>query len=166
MRALDNKDRIGALLILAFSLVYLRYAVVLPTDPLADGEGFTARTLPIGLSITAIVFSLLQLFFSVQHRAGTAQSESRISHAVRGFNWRPTVLLILLMGAYSLAFSFLGFRIASFLFLYAGFLILGERRHVLSVAVAGGLVTFLWFMLVKVFGLYLDSGRLLEMFTG
>lgn len=161
MRALDNKDRVGGLLILAFSLVYLRYALVLPLDPLAGGETFTSRTMPIGLSIAAIAFSIIQIFISVQARDG-----NRISDAVQGFNWLPTLLLILLMAAYSLLFDFLGFIVASYLFLHIGFLILGERRILLSTIVAGGLVAFLWVMLVQVFGLYLDSGNVFRAMVG
>jgi putative tricarboxylic transport membrane protein len=161
MRALDNKETIGGLLILAFSLVYLRYALVLPLDPLAGGETFTSRTMPIGLSIAAITLSIVQIFISVQARDG-----ERVSDGVRGFNWLPTLLLILLMAAYSLLFDFLGFIVASYLFLHIGFLILGERRVLRSVIVAGGLVAFLWFMLVRTFGLYLDSGDVFRALVG
>jgi putative tricarboxylic transport membrane protein len=161
VQALDNKDRIGGLLILAFSLVYLRYALVLPLDPLAGGETFTSRTMPIGLSIAAIAFSTIQIFNSMQASEG-----NRISDAVEGFNWLPTLMLVLLMAAYSLLFDFLGFIIASYLFLHIGFLILGERRIMRSVIVAGSLVAFLWFMLVQVFGLYLDSGNVFRALVG
>ena len=55
MRVLDNKDRVGGLLLLAFSVAYLRYAWVLPVDPTAADEAFSAKTLPIGLAVTATV---------------------------------------------------------------------------------------------------------------
>lgn len=161
MRLLDNKDRIGSLLVLAFSVVYLRFALVLPLDPTAGIESFTPRTLPIGLSVSAILFSLVQL--SISFGQG---SEDRVSEAVRGFNWRPTLLLILVMGIYALVFDVLGFLVSSFLFLLTGFLILGERRLLLSAAIASSLVLLLWAILTQLFGLYLDAGDLYRLIAG
>ena len=161
MRVLDNKDRVGGLLLLAFSVAYLRYAWVLPVDPTAVDEAFSAKTLPIGLAVAAIFFSLVQLASSTRDSTG-----ARISDAVQGFNWRPTLLLIALMAVYALSFDVLGFALSSLVFLQVGFLILGERRYLLSFAVAAGLVLFLWVMLTQVFGLYLDQGDLLRMLTG
>ena len=161
MRILDNKDRVGSLLVLGFALVYLRYALVLPLDPFAGDDSFTARTLPVGLSVAAILFSIIQLALST--RKG---GEDRISEAVQGFNWRPTLWLVLLMSVYSVVFEFLGFIVCSFLFLQLGFLILGERRILLSTSVASILVVFLWVMLTQVFGLYLDSGNLYRSLVG
>jgi putative tricarboxylic transport membrane protein len=161
MQFLDNKDRIGSLLVLAFSIAYLRYALVLPLDPTAGVESFTPRTLPIGLSVSAILFSLVQLSMSVGQGGG-----NRVSEAVRGFNWKPTLLLILVMGIYALTFDVLGFLIASFLFLLSGFLILGERRLLLSATVAASLVLLLWAILTQLFGLYLDAGDLYRLIAG
>jgi putative tricarboxylic transport membrane protein len=161
MQLLDNKDRIGSLLVLAFALVYLRYALVLPLDPTAGDDAFTARTLPVGLSVAAILFAIIQLFLSTRKGA-----ENRISTAVHGFSWRPMLWLVLLMAVYSVVFDLLGFILSSFLFLQLGFLILGERRILMSTAIAAGLVLFLWVMLNQVFGLYLDSGDLYRALFG
>lgn len=161
MQFLDNKDRIGSLLVLAFSIAYLRYALVLPLDLTAGVESFTPRTLPIGLSVSAILFSLVQLSMSVGQGGG-----NRVSEAVRGFNWKPILLLILVMGIYALAFDVLGFLLASFLFLLSGFLILGERRLLLSATVAASLVLLLWAILTQLFGLYLDAGDLYRLIAG
>ncbi len=155
MQLIDNKDRIGSLLILAFSVVYLRYALVLPLDPTASVESFTPRTLPIGLSVAAILFSLVQILLSFGQ-----DGDNRLSVAVRDFNWKPTLLLILLMGAYAFVFDALGFLLSSFLFLLCGFLILGERRFLLAAGIAASLVLFLWAILTQLFGLYLDAGDL------
>ena len=161
MQLLDNKDRIGGVLLLAFSLVYLRYALDLPIDETAGDTSFSARTLPIGHSVSAIVFSLIQLFNSL--RASDANS---ISGAIRDYRWKPMVLLTSLLVAYAQFFELLGFILSSFIFLVTGFLILGERRLIFSAAVAGGLLLFLWLMLAKVFGLYLDSGNLFRAMAG
>lgn len=155
MNLLDNKDRVGSLLLLVFSLTYLKYAFELPLDPTAGDESFSARTLPIGLSVSAIGFALLELFSSIRH-----SPINRISESVQGFNWVPTFLLVLSMVAYSLLFDTLGFILSSYLFLHASFLVLGERRILVSGVVAAGLVMFLWLILTRAFGIFLDSGDL------
>jgi len=75
-------------------------------------------------------------------------------------------LLTILMLAYSVFFSFLGFAIATFLFLLIGFAILGERRLWLGLSVASGLVLFLWLVLTQLLDLYLDNGSLLRLLFG
>lgn len=161
MPILDNKDRIGSLLLLAFSVAYLRYALVLPIDPTAGDLSFTSRTLPVGLSVSAILLCLVQIVLS----AGKGGGE-RISDSVRDYRWMPVALLVLLMSAYALLFDVLGFIVASFIFLLLGFLILGERRILLSTSVAAALVLTLWLMLTQAFGLYLDSGDLFRSLAG
>ena len=161
MYLLNNKDRVGSLLILVFAIVYLKYALGLPLDPTAGDDSFNARTLPVGLSIAAIAFAFLELIVSTR-RAG----DGRINAAVQGFSWLPTLLLVLSMAVYAFVFDWLGFILASYLFLHSGFLILGERRLLLSATVALALVMFLWSMLTQAFGIYLDSGDLFRFFAG
>jgi putative tricarboxylic transport membrane protein len=64
------------------------------------------------------------------------------------------------MGVYAAVFSYLGFVVASVLFMQAAFFVLGERSLLISVSVSVGLVAFLWIFLTQVFGLYLDKGAL------
>ena len=141
--------------------MYLRLAFDLPLDEFAGEESFSARTLPIGLAVAAVVFSVIQLFLSRHTAPGQGLRES-----VAGFEWRPAVLLIVAMALYAWAFQFLGFALASFVFLFIGFLILGERRYVLSAIVAASLVAFLWVVLTQVFGLFVDVGDLYRALTG
>lgn len=161
MNLLNHKDRIGSLLILVFSIAYLKYALNLPLDPTAGDESFNARTLPVGLSIAAISFALMELIASFR-RAG----DNRINAAVKGFSWVPTLLLVLSMAIYALVFDTLGFILSSYLFLQSGFLILGERRFLLSSLIALALVMFLWSMLTQAFGIYLDTGDLYRFIAG
>ncbi len=154
----DNRNRIGALLLLAFALAYLRQAFSIPLDPTAS-EAFTPRTLPIGLASAMIVLALVQLLLP---RAG---SDGLVA-SLRGFRWAPASGLVVLMLLYSLSFAYLGFAIASFLFLMLGFRVLGETRLVVGAAIAGGLVVFLWTLLTQAFGLYIDNGALLRWLSG
>ena len=98
----DNKDRVGASLILAFSLFYLRSSYSIPVDPFDAQVGFTSKTLPIFLGSCAFVISLLLLFISYLKSEGDS-----ISEGVRGYDWKPVLALILLMAAYVTLFSFL-----------------------------------------------------------
>jgi len=161
MRFLDDKDRLGSLIILLFSIVYLRYALLLPTEVLGRAASFNARTLPVGLAVAAIVLSIVQ--FAVSHRN---PREHGFVAGVRGFDWRTAALLTVSMVLYAALFEFFGFLLASTLFLLAGFTIMGERRLVRSTLTAGLISFGLWAVLTRLFNLYLDSGRLVQVLTG
>jgi putative tricarboxylic transport membrane protein len=161
MGFINSKDRVGTSLFLLFSLCYLNFTFEIPLNTVFGGEQFTARTMPIGLSVTAIIFCLIHLFLPTQNKQNDI-----ISEAVAGFEWRLCFSLILLMLAYGLTFKFLGFALGTFLFLVIGFFIMGERRILLSVSIAAGLVVFMWAMLTQLFELYLDSGDLFRLVTG
>ena len=151
----DNKDRLGAFILLVFSLIYLRSSMDIPLDPFDLEVGFTSRSLPIFLSVSAIFISILLVFFSV------FDSEAKpVSDELSHIGWKPMLALILLMAVYVTTFNYLGFVLASVLFLQIAFMLLGERRLLLSVCVSLGLILLLWFILTQIFGLYLDSGTL------
>ena len=151
----DHKDRLGAFILLVFSLIYLRSSMDIPLDPFDLEVGFTSRSLPIFLSVSAIFISILLVFFSVYDSEAKPVSDE-LSH----IGWRPMLALILLMAVYVTTFNYLGFVLASALFLQIAFMLLGERRLLLSVCVSLGLILFLWFILTQIFGLYRDSGTL------
>ncbi len=161
MNYIDNKDKVGSLLLLLFSLFYLNYIFDITLDPNAGDQFFTPRTLPMGLACVTIVCAFVQLLMP-----GKSSEDVSISGAVAGYRWKPTLALILLMLVYSLSFSFLGFVVATFLFLMIGFSILGERRIGLSLTVAGGLVLSMWGVLTQLFDLYLDTGTLYRLIMG
>ncbi len=161
MGFINSKDKVGTSLFLLFSVCYLNFTFEIPLNTVLGGELFTARTMPIILSVTAIVFCLIHLFLPAQKNQNDI-----ISDAVAGFEWRLCFSLILLMLAYGLTFKFLGFALGTFMFLVIGFFIMRERRIVLSASVAAGLVIFMWTMLTQVFELYLDSGDLFRLVAG
>ena len=83
-----------------------------------------------------------------------------MTDAVAGFQWKPCLLLTVLMLLYGLTFNFFGFLIATFLFLFIGFSILEEKRYRKSATVAGAVAFFMWAVLTQMFDIYLDSGDL------
>lgn len=155
MKYLDNKDKVGSSFILLFALVYLNASFEIPIHRVFSGEVFTARTLPIFLAVITIVICLIQIFIP----AKDAGDES-ISKAIAGFQWRPCLLLTVSMLVYGLTFTFFGFSLATFLFLFVGFTILNEKRYLHSAAVSGGVVVFMWAVLTQMFDIFLDSGDL------
>lgn len=157
----DHKERLGAFLLLIFSLFYLRSSLYIPVDPFDAEIGFTSQTLPKFLGACAILVSMLLLF--TPHFQLKRES---ISEDVHHYDWMPMLALILLMAVYVTLFNYLGFVLASALFLQAAFYLLGERRLLVSASVSLGLVLFLWLLLTQVFGLYLDGGVLYRALRG
>ena len=155
MRFLDNKDNVGSSLILLFALVYLNATFDVPVYRVFSGEVFTARTLPTFLAILTIAICLIQIFIP----AKGADDES-ISKAIAGFQWKPCLLLTVSMLLYGLTFKYFGFSLATFLFLFAGFTILKEKRYLVSATISGGVVLFMWVVLTQLFDIFLDSGDL------
>jgi putative tricarboxylic transport membrane protein len=153
MKYLDNKDKVGSSFILLFSLVYLNASFEIPIHQVFSGEVFTARTLPKFLAVIAIAICLIQIFIPAK-----GVEEESISKAIAGFQWKPFLMLTISMLLYGLTFKFLGFSIATFLFLFVGFIILKEKRYLYSAAVSGAVVAFMWVVLTQLFDIYLDSG--------
>ena len=164
-----NKDRIGALLLLAFAIFYLRGSLKIDLDPSAVNAFFTPRTLPISLSVIAIICSLIQLLMPAPKSQSDAQDNStksiHFSYMLKEWQWKPVFFIIVLMTGYALLFSYLGFLIATFGFLIGGFYILGERRLLIPIAIAGSLALGMWLFLTQLFDLYLDPGDLYRLFT-
>ena len=63
-----RKDKVGALVILALSIVYGAMALNIPEAPGVEGAGVTPSSLPIALSATGIVASLLILVLPAPRR--------------------------------------------------------------------------------------------------
>ena len=161
---LDNKTRLGSILLLLVAIAYLQLSFSVPIDTSFSDEAFNARTMPRALAIATIICALSQLAFSRAASADDSAPEStdneRLSSSLVATNWRPVLGLLGLMFIYSLCFEWLGFMLAGAGFLFCGFLLLGERRYGLAALVAFGLVGGLWAALTQLFGLYLDHGDL------
>ncbi len=155
MNFLTNKDKVGSCFILLFSLVYLTAIFEIPVNQSLSYDVVNARTLPFCLALLAIVVSAVTLFSSASD-----SEEETLLQAVEGFQWRPCLLLVGAMFVYAMLFDYLGFLLATSVFLYSGFYILKETRQLFSITVAVGVALFMWLVLTQVFGIYLDSGEL------
>lgn len=146
-----HKDKLGSLLLLVFALTFLILSYGLDIDP-RYGDLFNSGTLPKVLSWGLLGCSAYQLF--------TPAVGDQFSAEIANWNWPKVSLLIVLMFAYALTFSILGFLLASISFLVLGFRVLGERSFIKSILIAAGVVVPIWLLLVKVFDLFLENGEL------
>ena len=155
MKFFNNKEKLGSAFVLLFALIYLNATFDIPVHQMIFVEIFNARTLPMFLAIATIIICLILIFMP-----GGGLSDETMSDAVAGFQWKPCVLLTVLMLLYGLTFNFFGFLLATFLFLFIGFSILEEKRYRKSATVAGAVALFMWAVLTQMFDIYLDSGDL------
>ena len=129
-----TRDRIGALFFLALAIAYYVMAGQIELYPGDEDYPINARTFPKFIGAVAAVVSFLILILPAKG------ADERIDW--RGFDWRRPALLCLLMVAYGLTIKWPGFFLATSGFLFAGFLVLGERRLwvllVASLPVAAG----------------------------
>ncbi len=158
-RILNNKTIIGNLILLGIALLYLFQTTKLPSVDQLDETFFSASTLPILLSLSAIFFVLLQLFLSFRKN-----EDLRLTG--RELQWRPLFFLGLLMIGYAALFETLGFILASISFLFFAFRILGGKKLFLNFIIAGGLVFFMWLLLSRAFNLHLEAGDLYRWLSG
>lgn len=141
-----TRDRLGALLLLAFSIFYGVRIFHIPLLPFQADQAFTARTLPEALAVLGIVLSLILLF----KRGGSGAGPD-----LTGFRWGQAGLLCGLMVIYGLTVRPGGFLIATSLFLIGSFLVLGERRIVLILGASVPLVVAFWALMTQVLGVYI-----------
>lgn len=155
-----RKDKVGALVILAFSIVYGAMALNIPEAPGIEGSGVTPSSLPIALSAMGIVTSLLILILPAARRTGRNADEATFTAAFKGLDWRCAVFLFLLMVGYGLTLKPCGFLISTILFLCGGFWVMGERRIKLMLLVSIGVTIGFWFILTQLLRIYLEPGLL------
>ncbi len=141
-----TRDRIGALLLLAFSIFYGVRTLYIPLLPFQADAAFTARSMPWALSVLGVVLSLVLLA-----RRGDG---ARIDAA--GFQWRRAGFLCALMVAYGLTVRPAGFLISTSLFLIGGFVILGERRVWLILVASVPIVVFFWVLMTQFLGVFIE----------
>lgn len=152
---LNDRNKVGTLIILVFSLFYLRNAFDIPLQDFDIELGFTSRTLPLGLSFCAILLSTIMLFSPSKE-----DNNEDLLTTIRQFQWQRALILTVLMSFYAACFDYLGFILASALFIFFASLVLGERRLILSGVVSFGIILSIWLLLTQVFSLYLSAGDL------
>lgn len=150
------REKVGALIMLLFSIAYGILATKIPLTFLAQQETFTSRTMPYALSVIGSLLSLSILVLPTTDPSG----KSTLSEETAGMDWPTAILLVVLMFGYGLTMKWLGFIIASIVFLLIGFWILGERRVMLMLLTAVPLVLVLWGLMSYLLGVYIAPGEI------
>lgn len=150
------REKVGALVILLFSLAYGLLATEIPLSFLSQQEVFTARTLPYALAVAGVLLSVTIIGLPTVDPAG----KKSLSEATGGMDWSTAIMLVVLMFIFGLIMKWLGFILSSIFFLLGGFTILGERRIKRMFFSAVFLVMTLWFILSGLLGVYIAPGEL------
>ncbi|GGF02879.1 tripartite tricarboxylate transporter TctB family protein [Stappia taiwanensis] len=162
-----TRDRLGALLMLVFSLGYGVMIFDIPLLPFQANQAFTARTMPQALSVLGIVLSLALLLRPVS--AAETNEEAAWRQAMRqllrptpadeeGRRTHPLVrvaLLCALMVVYGLTVRPFGFLLSTTVFLAGGMFVLGERRLWLLLGVSIAVTLFFWVLMTQFLGVYI-----------
>ena len=153
-----NKDHIGGLVFLMVSVVYGYFAYEIRMFPGDQIEPFNAQTLPRALAWVGAVLSIAMLV-----NAHSADS-GRLSFA--GLEWRLVLQLMLLVWLFAQALEWVGFLLATMLFLIAGYWLLGERQLKTLVLASVPFAIAFWFLLSHMLDIYLAPGRLWHFILG
>ena len=140
------RDRIGALLMLAFCLGYGYMSTLIPLLPFQAKAAFTAKTMPQALTVLGIALSLMLLFKPGAGAAGPS---------LKGAMWKQAAMLCALMIFYGYTVRSLGFLISTTVFLIGGFLILGERRLWIMAVASLPVVVFFWVLMTQFLGVHI-----------
>jgi len=153
------REKLGALIMLLFSISYGLLALKIPLSFIAQDEFFTSRTMPYALALLGSILALMILVFPTVDPAG----KHSLKEETQGMDWKTAILLVVGMILYGLLIKWLGFIISSILFLLGGFYVLGERRIKRMLLTAIPLVIFLWFVMSNLLGVYIAPGELFYM---
>jgi putative tricarboxylic transport membrane protein len=141
-----TRDRIGALVMLAFSIGYGLMIFRIPLLPFQAQVAFTARTMPQALCLLGIVLSLVLLF-----KPASGEDAAKVA----GLKWKTAAALCALMVFYGFTIRSLGFLISTNVFLIGSILILGERRAWIIFLASVPIVVFFWVLLTQFLGVYI-----------
>ncbi|OPX57113.1 putative tricarboxylic transport membrane protein [Oceanospirillum multiglobuliferum] len=164
-----SEDLIGSLLFLAFSAGYAYSATLIPAYPGDEYEPFTAQTLPLALSTMGVVLSLLLLVGTLKTRNAQNSEQALQQRATcmtdvkPDYDWKTVLQLIALMLFYAVGLKWLGFIIATTVFLAVGYWVLGERRKKILFGASLPFVLLFWFALTQLLDIYLAPGQLFHL---
>ena len=153
------REKVGALLMLLFSMGYGLLTFRIPLSFMARNETFTSQTMPFALAVLGIILSLLILVLPIVDPKG----KRTLKEETRGMDWKKAILLVVGMIIYGLVIKWLGFIISSIIFLLCGFYILGERRIKRMLLASIPLVILLWFVMSALLGVYIAPGEIFYM---
>lgn len=134
-----SRDRVGALLLLVFFVVYGYLSTRITLLPFQLNNAFHARTAPQFLTAAGIVLALFLLFKPSDLRPMDTS----------GMTFKRVGMLCVLMVFYGLTVRSLGFLAATTIFLAGGFWVMGERRWIVLVGASVPIVVGFWLLMTQ-----------------
>ena len=150
------REKVGALLLLMFSVAYGYLATEIPLSFLAQQDVFTSRTMPYALTVCGVLLSL----GIILSKTVDPQGKETLGDATAGMDWKTAALLVGTMVGYGLVMKWIGFVLASIVFLMIGFRILGEKSIKKSLMAAVPLVLGLWGIMAMLLDVYIAPGEI------
>ncbi|MEQ9327788.1 MAG: tripartite tricarboxylate transporter TctB family protein [Rhodospirillales bacterium] len=149
-------DKWIAVLFLLGALIYGYAALNYPLLPFERNMSFLPNTLPIALSVLAIIISL----FIIVTPAGAGASDDDVLGGVdvarlRDYKIGQAAMLVGVMILYALALRPVGFLVSTTLFLTGAGYILGERKFHIMVPVALIGAAVIWVLVDLLLGIFL-----------
>jgi len=147
-------DRLVALVFLIIALVYGYTAFNYPLLPFERNMSFLPNTLPMALSVLAVVISM---FIIVSPRAKLDEDGlGEIDLAtLKRFKLRQTLGLVASMVLYALLLRPIGFLAATSLFIAGSAVVLGERKFHLLIPIALATAVAIWYLVQEALGIFL-----------
>ena len=143
-------DRLIALCLLVFSLVYAWLALDYELLPFERNMPFKPNTMPLGLAVAGIVLSCAVLLMP-RHRDSVAIDTPSVPYD----RIRP-IILVALMIIYALSLRPLGFVGSTTVFLALSATVLGERKFYVLVPVAMISAFAIWYLVHEQLGIFLN----------
>ena len=143
-----NRDRLVALLLLAFSLGYGWEAGNIPVLPFQAEGIMTARTMPRVLAAAGALVSLLMLVLPARNDSPSPP----VSVFWRGLDWKRVGLILLAVACYGALIRPAGFVVSTVAFLVACSVVLGERRPLVLAATHIPAAVGFYLLMTKVLG--------------
>ena len=120
--------------------------------PFAKNSSIWPSTFPKVVSILAIFIGLCLIKSSLKQTALEAQE---LMSELKGYEWTPVIIFIVMMVAYALLLRPFGFILSSISFLVIGGVVLGEKRYLTLALVSGAFSVGIWYLVQEVLGIFL-----------
>lgn len=141
-----TKRRIGAFLLLGFSIAYAVLSQRIPLLPFQATSAFHARTMPEILSVMAIAICIAIIVLP---------SPAEFVE-LKGKNWLIVLAFLVLMSIYGLTIRPFGFILASSMLLGVGYWLLGERKLWLLVITSVPVAVAFWALMSIGLGVFIE----------
>ena len=143
-------DRLIALCLLVFSLVYAWLALDYELLPFERNMPFKPNTMPLGLAVAGIVLSCAVLL--MPRRGGSVV----IDTPPLSYDRIRPIILVVLMIIYAFSLRPLGFVGSTTVFLSVSAMVLGERKFYVLVPVAIISAFAIWYLVHEQLGIFLN----------